>query len=57
MIDTEATREVEQRTFEGDKQAAVKIADVDVVSQLLTTTTTKRPPIFAVLVIGTSSRL
>jgi hypothetical protein len=57
MIDTEATREVEQRTFEGDKQAAVKIAVVDVVSQLLATTTTERPPIFAVLVIGTSSRL
>lgn len=29
-IDTEATREIEQRTFEGDKQAAAKIGVVDV---------------------------
>jgi hypothetical protein len=30
VINTEATREIEQRTFEGDKQAAGKIGVVDV---------------------------
>jgi hypothetical protein len=47
VIDTEAAREIELRTFEGDKQAAVTIAVVDV-EQVVSLITDRLQPGFHV---------